>query len=445
MTDTAAAPSPPPGPTAKALGCPNCGGTIQLRAAGVTTTLVCEHCGSTLDATDPHVRLIAAANDAMRRPEIALGTRGTVDGVQWEVVGYLERSDGETAWAEYLLFNPYEGYAFLVDDGVRFSLGRLTDRNPGWGNGGPSYAGETFKLFGETYPVRVHFVVGEFYWRVTVGEEVQATDYVAVGDMLSCEENGAERTWTYLRMLDVGVAERAFGLESRQTGGSYTPAPHEPNPHAKGWREAKWIGIAAAVGLVVLAIGQSGETDIGGVDVTVPMDGTTKTTVVGPIDLPAGRQRVKVEAIGPQLDNAWIDVDYSLVERKSQTNYDSWATVEYYHGRDSDGDWSEGNRSPAIGLASIPKGQYDLVVDLAAHRWSDPKASSSFWSSPAPATGGETPVRLEIARGGTFGGNLFLALLLVGLWPLWKGARYAAFETRRRSVLGDDDDGDDDE
>ena len=56
---------------ARAVTCPSCGGTVQVRAAGFSVTLVCEYCGSVLDVANPDVALIekhnrAAAQLAMR-------------------------------------------------------------------------------------------------------------------------------------------------------------------------------------------------------------------------------------------------------------------------------------------------------------------------------------------------------------------------------------------
>ncbi|MES2058136.1 MAG: DUF4178 domain-containing protein [Pseudomonadota bacterium] len=219
--------------TVRALSCTNCGGTIALRAAGITVSLVCEHCGTTLDATDPALRIITRASEAMKRPEIPLGTRGELRGTTWEVVGYLERWDGETGWGEYLLFNPYRGYAFLVDDGRRFSIGVLLDRLPGRGGGtmAVSLNDQLYTRFGSTYGTWVQFVVGEFYWRVAVEEHVLVTDFVRPGTMLSSEENEGERTWTRLDLLDRGEAEGAFGLPRRPVDNGGTPAPHEPSPY----------------------------------------------------------------------------------------------------------------------------------------------------------------------------------------------------------------------
>ena len=439
----------PPGgaSTVKALNCPNCGGTIALRAAGSTVSLVCEHCGSTLDATQPELRVIVEANRALHRPLIPLGSRGELDGVTWEVTGYLERTDGEEPWSEYLLFNPYEGYAFLVDDGDRFSLGRLLDRVPGWDNNALSVDGRAFEPTWPTYEARVTFVVGEFYWRVKVGERVQVTDYAAPNLMLSAEENGAERSWTQSRLLDRGIAEAAFGIPARQASWGSTPRADEPFPYRRRLREALVIAALAAAVLLFLGITTPGSQLVLTRQIDVPFDEKSHNVVIGPVDLPAGRQSVHVRARAATLSNSWLDLDYSLVDRRTQRSYDGYATAERYSGRDSDGAWSEGNAYPGVRFSSIPRGTYDLVVDGAAHRWVDPKAAPTgftpvFGTADIP-TQDVMPVTLEVRRGGGTGGLLFLFLVLIAAWPAILWFRHAHYEARRRGWTQNDDEDDD--
>ena len=434
--------------TTRPLTCPNCGGQVALRAAGSTVSLVCEHCGSTLDTTSGELQVIAKAAAAMRAPEIPLGTRGTLDDVAWEVIGYQERSDGEVEWAEYLLFNPYEGYAFLADDGRRFSLGRMLAALPEADWRGLQHDGDRFRRFGDTYPVRTRFVVGEFYWRARVGEAVDETDYVTPGIMLSCEESGAERTWTRLEMQDWGVAERAFGLAPRTRDYAGTPAPHEPSPYAAAWRDARVLAALALAACLVIAIGTAFSTRVLQQQLSVPADERTHTQVLGPITVTGGREKVKIAAAASGLDNQWLDLDYALVNRATQESFDAYAASESYHGRDSDGAWSEGDSAPATGLASIPQGTYDLVVDAAAHRWTDPKASTVtgiFGSGDAAPVDAAIPVTVTVDRGGGFAGPFFLALVAIGLWPLIAWARHRSFEQRRLAPVTTDDDEDDDE
>jgi hypothetical protein len=436
--------------TVRPLACPNCGGQIALRAAGSTVSLICDHCGSTLDATSGELALVARAQAAMRRPEIALGSRGTVNDVVWEVVGYQERSDGEVAWAEYLLFNPYEGYAFLSDDGRRFSLGRLLSALPDAAWGGMEMAGQRYKRFGETYPVRTTFVVGEFYWRAHVGEEVSTTDFVRPGTMLSAEVSGAEVTWTRTDMLGWGVAERAFGIEPRAVDYSGTPAPHEPSPYRAAWRDALALGLLALAACLVIAIGTAGSRRVLQQQLTIPPDERPHTTVLGPITVDGAREKVRIAARAEGLDNQWLDLDYSLVNRATQESFDAYAAPERYRGRDSDGTWTEGDTAKDTGLASIPRGTYDLVVEAAAHRWIDPKAASApvglLGPGEPPPANAPIPVTVTVDRGGGFAGPFFLALLAIGVWPLIALLRHAGWEQRRLApVTSSDDDEDDDE
>lgn len=439
--------------TVRSLSCPNCGGTIGLRAAGSSVSIVCEHCGSTLDATRPDLAVIVRANQAMQRPLIALGTRGMLGTIAWEVVGYQERSDGEIGWSEYLLFNPYEGYAFLVDDGRRFSLGQLMTVLPGATWKGLTHAGRDFARFGTSYPVTTHFVVGEFYWRVRAGDVAQETDYVTPGTMLVCEETDREQSWTALDMQDWGVAEHAFGLAPRARTTTGTPAPHEPSPFRRPMRDALMIAALALAACLVIAIGTASSTRVMARDLQVGLDGRSRTTVLGPIVVPGASEKVRIEGRAGNLDNMWLDLDYSLVNRQTQASYDAYGLAERYHGRDSDGAWSEGDSAPTTGLAAIPRGTYDLVVEASAHRWTDPQASSGLsgifgTATPAVDSGASVPVSITVDRGGGFAGPFFLAILAIGIWPLIAWARHLGFEARRLAPVtgggGSDSSEDDD-
>lgn len=451
MASTATATAPRP--TVRALSCPNCGGTIALRAAGSTVSIVCEHCSSTLDATRPDLAVIVRANQALRRPPIALGTRGTLNGIAWEIVGYQERTDSEVSWGEYLLFNPYEGYAFLTDDGRRFSLGRLLAAMPQAASNGLSWDGRDFARFGWTYWVRTTFVVGEFYWRAKAGDRVQETDYVRPGAMLACEETGNERSWTQTVMQDWGVAERAFGLEPRRANYAGTPAPHEPSPYRRAYRDALMVAALALAACLVIAIGTAGSSRVLQRDLAIPLDERAHSTVLGPIVVTGAREKVKIVGRAGNLDNMWLDLDYSLVNRATQASYDAYGTAEYYHGRDSDGAWSEGNSAPTTGMAAIPQGTYDLVVEATAHRWIDPKAPSYTQSMFDPQTmslGGAPaaptlPVSISVDRGGGFAGPFWLALFAILAWPFIAWIRHKSFEQRRLApVTASSDDDDDD-
>jgi heme exporter protein D len=424
MSDTAG--------SVRALNCTNCGGPLQLRAAGYTTDLVCFHCGSTLDATDPDLPLIQKAAEALRQPEISLGKRAKFDGIEWEAGGYLERTSGDSGWSEYLLFNPYHGYRFLIDDGRRFSLGEVLDRAPEVVGSTANLDGKAYSEFGGSYWARVQFVVGEFYWRVAIGEAVQVEDYVLPGTILSHERTDTEQTWTRARMLEWGVAEKAFGIAARSPGYA-PPSAHEASLYGRWFWRSLVISVIAILALLVASVmfEDKGEILLTQ-DVPVQMDGQDRTAKLGPLIL-SHQSSIAVKASPFTLDNAWIDLDYSLVDRRTQESYDVSAVAENYYGQDSDGPWREGNAVPETRVASIPAGTYDLVVTIGGHTWLG--QGTYFSAQPAPADG---MVRIAIQRGASFPENYWTAILLMLIWPGMLLFLHYQFEKRRR-MAGEED------
>lgn len=104
----------------KRFDCAGCGGPLVLRAEGVSESLVCPHCGAVLDARDPRHQVLARYRLKLAAPlKLPIGTRGTLRGETLEVVGCQQRAVRYYGvvyhWHEYLLWNPYKGYRWLIE------------------------------------------------------------------------------------------------------------------------------------------------------------------------------------------------------------------------------------------------------------------------------------------------------------------------------------------
>lgn len=427
------APAPlkaPPAPAALALTCPACGGAVAVKAVGYTVHVACQYCGSILDVTNPQVKLITRYHEAQRRLDIPLGTRGTLHGVEWEAIGYLSRSEhGDYGWEEYLLFNPYHGYRWLVNVRGGWSFGTMLTRTPVWRTFdsyslGPDYYTRFFR--GEA---QVDAVLGEFYWRVAVGETVKTGDWVRPGFMLSLETSDQEESWTLNEWVPEKEMVRAFGITP--SGRVWPPLPHQPSSWGQWLKPASIIaGIAAAVLLICTIIaGADGWSGAG--SFAVAPDGREQTATLGPLTFTGMYQRVEIRADVPQLENGWVDLDYSLVDRKTQRVYEADGAAERYSGRDSDGPWTEGSRGSDISIASVPAGTYDLVVDYKGNRWTDTSinapSTSSDWMDPA----NEAKVTIEVRHGMLYGSNIIIALILIGAPWLAALLMHLGFERAR--------------
>src|SRR6185295_4120566 len=72
-----------PAVSVRSVNCPNCGAATAVRTFGHAVNVVCQSCGSILDAKDPGVTILQEYKKAVRyEPLIPLGTRGTLPGHQ---------------------------------------------------------------------------------------------------------------------------------------------------------------------------------------------------------------------------------------------------------------------------------------------------------------------------------------------------------------------------
>ena len=395
------------GPQLRSLACPNCGAPVNVRAVGITLTVVCGNCGSSLDAADPDLAVLKQSVAAASRARIPLGTRGWLAGIEWEAIGYLERTGGGGHWDETLLFNPWAGFRFLVHADGEWRSGAALAAPPVDEGRDVVLDGERFWV-GEGYDASVDFVVGEFYWRVTTGETVSVIDYAdASGATLTREANGSEVSWTRLELQGDGVVENAFGLQ---------PLTDDARASAYGEQAApiytSFIAMFATFLLLLISVLGPTEKRLAETLLMVTPDGPVLTETTGAVKLRRWRNIVAVTSRA-NLDNAWVDLDFALVNRTTQQRFEAYSVVEAYSGRDSDGYWREGNGSQTVHFASLPRGTYDLIVEASAHGW----PVRGYWD-PAPAFAAPpVPVNITASRDGQVPGNLLLALVLVWAFP----------------------------
>ena len=423
-----------PAPAVRALTCPSCGGTVTLRAAGYTVSVACQYCGSILDVTNPQVKILTRYHEAAAELEIPLGTRGTIEGVEWEAIGYLRRSEGgQYGWEEYLLFNPYHGYRWLVNVRDGWSFGEMLTQTPDSGIGGLALAGQMFQSFFRDGQAQVDYVVGEFYWRVKAGETVETDDYVRPGWMLSREANRQEVSWTLLRLLDPKEMQ-AFGVKP---GKPWPPLPHQPSPYGPWLKTGFKLFAAAAAALVLFFFVFGGSNQVASASFPIAADERDQTATLGPITLNRPWQTVTIRADVPALDNGWVDLDYALVDRATQKSYEASGAAERYSGSDSDGPWNEGSSRKTMTIVSVPRGTYDLVIDFDGKRWIDPASpvgsfgdflTSSAWN----AVDRQPQLTVTVWQGAISGWNLLVALILLPIPLIFAFVGYVRFEQARQ-------------
>lgn len=268
---------------ARQFSCPHCGAPVRVQLAS-SKSITCPSCNSLIDLTSGvgQELLVAEQQRAPVRPLIPLGRRGTLQGVDWQVVGFQQRrgqepgsggkpagrklvqvnlsvfgpdEDGEQdedsdeafEWSEYLLYHRQRGFAFLVDSEDGWSLVRPTTGAPQLAGSqrSASYLGNTYALQ-SSYDATTTSVLGEFYWQVTRGQTTFNRDFANAQGLLSMEQSESEITWSSGDRLASAAVAKAFGL----TGQAALLQRDDPGPFVA----ATGLGMGAVVVLVFVLI-----------------------------------------------------------------------------------------------------------------------------------------------------------------------------------------------
>ncbi len=417
------------------VSCPNCGGSLDLRAPDECERVVCPFCNSMLDVEKGNLKYLKSLEAGRYEPVIPLGSVGHIQDLDYTVIGFMRRSvkyDITYYWQEYLLYHPRRGFRWLVHSDNHWSLVRpvppgeikqeRADR--------PRFEGHTFRLFADGSSNVVQ-VLGEFYWKVEVGESVHFQDFIRPPQILSREEGyyfsagdqagkgkrdqphvTGEINWSLGLYLTVDEIERAFQLKDLKRPtmiGPNQPFRHKP----MYWAWGALLLVALLAGAVFIATGarqQVYDQQHG----LLPVGSPTETRVIfdGPIEIGANRNlHVNVEA---NVTNSWVYVDGDLFNEESGLVQGFAVPVEYYLGNDGGESWSEGSRAGDAYMSALPAGVYTLRLEVQWDKFSQPQN-----------------VRVTIVQDDPRLLNLILLLILLSIVPFCVMVWHLFFEMRR--------------
>jgi Domain of unknown function (DUF4178) len=339
---------------------------------------------------------------------LAIGKRGFFRGDFWEVIGFMRRHDGYAPWDEYLIFNPWQGFQFLVHYHGHWSCVSLL---PGHATA-YRWQGQEFKKYAHS-EVKTLDVVGEFYWRVQRGEKVVVTDYIAPPHVLSLEYNAEQReqSWSGGEYVESAEIQAAFGEPKMPLPRPHGVCLNEPNRPQQTWREVMLIFLMLLMGLLCLhflfEMRYAAKTN--GV-VTVPfLPGQNEQLITPPFQLThSGPLKILGSATLPA--NSYLGLKGRLVEEGTQRSYELAFPLSNVGGSALNTDIHEAS------LPGVAAGRYYLSLQ--------PDAAALVQAQ---------QLKFSYEHGGLYRSNLVLSLVLLCGWPLWTLLRVKMFEGRRWS------------
>lgn len=407
------------------LQCPSCGGAVILRAAGLSMSATCGACGGIIDTSSPELTLIRRASSNQKiQPLIPIGRRGMLFGVFYELIGFQRVKDEYSGWSEYLLFNPWQGFAWLVTYNGHWSFVRRILSQPEIRDASllsrfsnARYEGEDYRMFAASN-VSTTYVLGEFYWKVGKGMAAHVTDFICPPQILSRESypHGGEETWSHGVYVEPDVVEEAFGLEEPipEPTGMYL---NQPNPFAEKSRAFRWLVpflLACLIAIQVVSCNRSANQQVLSVQYHFQPGLTNPIAVTPPFEIKGTQPQAVEFTLQAPVQNSWLELGIDVVNTRTHQVAAAFEEgIEFYSGYDG-GYWKEGSQSERRLVPSLPPGEYQLVIDATA--------------DPALA---EMPFTIRVARDVVVWSNFWIALALVLLYPVYCWMRSHAFERAR--------------
>lgn len=430
---------------AERLNCSNCGGPLNLVAPDQAERIICPNCGGVHDVSEGNLKYLKALGTKGPKPLIPLGTKGKLDGKELVVAGFLQRSvtvDGEKYyWHEYMLFEPAtKGFHWLIESDGHWSFASAVASAEVEDSSRPgsaktiSYQKKTFRIFADE-TAKVEHVVGEFTWRVEVGETARAIDYIAPPLGISKEITGGKQSkeinYTLAHYVTRDEIAAAFGVKTlpRPTGVGMI------QPYAGVDIGGLWSKLFIGVILMAIILGitrprhivsnevyQFDQPEVAatwGADTTPPnTTGKDKSRVIftKPFQLTGGRN---LEVIGySDVHNAWVYVGGDIVNDSTGQIESFDLPIEYWEGNDGGEHWTEGSRTRVVYIPALPAGSYTMRLE-------------GQWE------GNTNPsVQVELKEGVFRWSHFWLALFFITAPAILFIIRRGTFESRRWAEAG---------
>jgi hypothetical protein len=358
------------GTVIKEVTCTNCKATVPLYAWPFTNSYTCATCGAghVLKGLDSKFRRRMPLN---RNPAIPLYTRGTIRGTEYQLIGFAEKEDDESyKWREYTLFNPTYGYAYLSEYNGHWLFLKETANAPvvkSHNTMAFSYGDNTFRLYNQ-YRYSAVDCRGEFADNILDKTKPNCREYIDPPLLWAREIEANGMYWFYGSHVSKNELYDAFGKEISlpfTVGvGPVQPAMANLNVDFNViFRSALGV-LLVILALFLFSLFFKRQEVIYENNFSLPDSTTLAPIVTTDVKLDKWRSNIDFEIKAP-VDNNWLELGITLVNKDNGKEYTVQQGVEKYSGYSDGESWSEGSNTESVMMHSVPAGNYFMRIEPA--------------------------------------------------------------------------------
>jgi hypothetical protein len=396
------------------LTCPKCGVVNTPRGKAMTLAMTCTGCHVYFRVGAWNKTTIKFANST--ELSIPLGAKGKIDGTVYEVMGFVVKRENKYKyqWREYLLFNPFMGYAFLSEYNGNWNFVWPVEDSPASKiRNSFNRDGATFHLY-QKYQSEVVLARGEFFFDVVdITETTTNMEYISPPHLYAREASTDSVIWCKGEYITPGDVATAFKLSEKQLpkkqGLGYTE-PVVGNFHPNTLIRFSLL-LAFFIILLQLYFSNSSQDREVFKGTYHQSDLKNQKFFVTPTFTLEGESKNLSIDITTTISNDWFFAEFSLINEATGIEYNFTKDLEYYYGYD-EGAWTEGSTKGDATLSQIPGGKYHINIY--------PEFSTSSHS-----------FSIVVKRDVPVMSNFITAMILLALFPVGYFLRRRHLERKR--------------
>jgi DNA-directed RNA polymerase subunit RPC12/RpoP len=416
---------------AREIRCASCGKPYEGRRLESTEMVVCDACGSGLQLDEAETKVVGKNIGSKPLFTFETGTPITLDKIRYEVMGrlrYVERDDGDIYLSdEYVLFNPDKGYLWLSEEDGHFTVSEPFHQRIRIPRTMPKtkvkVGRETYRVY-DWGTVRLEWVDGALPWTASVGERTEYVHLIKPPQYIDQEITGKELELFRGRYVGNDEMKAAVPKEImlRAPRGVYSCQPYSAPSWMKGWG---LIGLVFLVlNIVLFFYGAAAEKSKMVLQETIPAAKYTKEYMTKPFKVEKDGDILRLKGAAP-LNNSWLALDFALVDAEDRVIGEFGEEASFYHGRDSEGNWSEGSGSFSKHFLVEKAGTYKLLVHA--------EGGSGRFGAPR-----NEPVLIHVYSGQTLSWYFIIPIFFAGLVAASGIIHKSIFEGRRWAPIYED-------
>lgn len=353
----------------KTISCIQCSVANEIKGFPYTQSYACLNCGTRYSLQEgSNFKKQTKRNSSDLGTSISLGAKGFIGKVEYEVIGFAlkeEKNKYRSQWKEYTLYNQQQGFAFLSEYNGHWTYIKergdapvLKDKN----TKEFTFDNEPFQLY-NAYYFEVVNALGCFPYNIFSDEDKEVKEFISPPEVFIMEKSSSEGiVWFLGEHINHKKIASAFGdkvVIPYKTGvGAVEP---------KGFVNTQKLIYVTAIAAFILTLIHICTTFSNKQKVLLESNysfkdsSNTVSFVTTDIYLDKWRSNLEFDIHSPVYNN-WFELNATLVNNKTGTEYSLSKGVEYYHGYSDGESWSEGDRYGKAFLNQIPRGIYNLQI-----------------------------------------------------------------------------------